>query len=170
MSYMDNTNAERLVNTYADMILRISFMYLKQTSDAEDICQDVFLKLLSGDLSFDSPSHEKAWIIRTTINACKDRLRTGFWKHATCLDDAAEIESPTVPESELLELVMTLPKNYRVSIYLHYYEGYPVNEIAQILGKNAYLSRGRKKLKTMLESEDHQVTDPKGVIRYAERS
>ena len=49
MPYMDNANADRLVNTYADMILRISYMYLKQTSDAEDICQEVFLKLLSGD-------------------------------------------------------------------------------------------------------------------------
>ena len=69
MSYMDNQNTDRLVNTYADMILRISYMYLKQTCDAEDICQNVFLKLLSEDYSFVDVSHEKAWIIRTTINA-----------------------------------------------------------------------------------------------------
>ena len=73
---MDSKNADRLINTYADMILRISFMYLKQTCDAEDICQDIFLKLLSGEYTFDSPAHEKSWIIRTTINACKDHLRT----------------------------------------------------------------------------------------------
>ncbi len=111
MSYMDNTNADRLVRTYADTILRISYMYLKQTSDAEDICQDVFLKLLSGDHVFDDENHEKAWIIRATINAYKDHLRTGFWKHSIDLDNANEIESPEEPESEILEYVMMLPKN-----------------------------------------------------------
>ena len=78
------------------------------------------------------------------------------------MDDAYEIPSPKEPESELLDLVMELPKNYRVSIYLHYYEGYPVGEIAAIMGKSentisAYLARGRKKLKTVLESRsEHQ--------------
>ena len=113
-------------------------------------------------MTFRDPAHEKAWIIRATINACKDYLRTNFWKRATVLDDAYEIPSPKEPESELLDLVMELPKNYRVSIYLHYYEGYPVGEIAAIMGKSentisAYLARGRKKLKTVLESRsEHQ--------------
>lgn len=161
MPYMDNANADRLVNTYADMILRISYMYLKQTSDAEDICQEVFLKLLSGDHIFDNETHEKAWIIRTTINACKDYLRTCFWKRSTDLDNAYEIESPQEPESKILEYVMMLPRNYRISIYLHYYEGYPVYEIASILSKSentvsAYLSRGRKRLKAMLEEERNE--------------
>jgi len=156
MPYMNSLNAERLVKTYADTILRISYMYLKQTCDAEDICQNVFMKLLSGDYTFDNPSHEKAWIIRTTINACKDHLRQNFWKRATVLDDAYDVPSPKEPESELLDLVMELPDNYRISIYLHYYEGYPVYEIAAIMGKSAntisaYLARGRKKLKTVLE-------------------
>ena len=65
MPYMDNKNADRLINTYADMILRISYMYLKHTYDAEDICQEIFLKLLSGEYIFNSPAHEKSWIIRT---------------------------------------------------------------------------------------------------------
>ena len=78
MPYMDNENAERLVNTYADTILRISYMYLKETHDAEDICQNVFLKLLSKDIHFDNSSHEKAWIIRATINACKDNVNHNF--------------------------------------------------------------------------------------------
>jgi len=129
MPYMNSLNAERLVKTYADTILQYTF---------------------------DNPSHEKAWIIRTTINACKDYLRTYFWKRATVLDDAYDVPSPKEPESELLDLVMELPDNYRISIYLHYYEGYPVYEIAAIMGKSAntisaYLARGRKKLKTVLE-------------------
>ena len=117
MPYMDNANADRLVNTYADMILRISYMYLKQTSDAEDICQEVFLKLLSGDHIFEDKTHEKAWIIRATINACKDCLRTCFRKRSTDLDNAYEIESPEEPESEILEYVMMLPRNYRSTLY-----------------------------------------------------
>ena len=72
MKPIDKTEAERLVQTYSDMILRLSYTYLKSTQDAEDICQTVFLKLLTGGMVFDSPEHEKAWIIRATANACKD--------------------------------------------------------------------------------------------------
>ena len=75
MKPIDRTEAERLVQTYSDMILRLSWTYLKSTQDAEDICQTVFLKLLTGGMVFDSPEHEKAWIIRATANACKDALR-----------------------------------------------------------------------------------------------
>ena len=91
---MNNDNADRLVNKYADMILRISYMYLKHTQDAEDICQEVFIKLAARDYYFDDPSHEKAWMIRTTINACKDHLRTSFWKRVTYLDDNYDIPAP----------------------------------------------------------------------------
>ena len=65
MKPIDRTEAERLVQTYSDMILRLSYTYLKSTQDAEDICQTVFLKLLTGGMVFDSPEHEKAWILRT---------------------------------------------------------------------------------------------------------
>ena len=76
MKPIDRTEAERLVQTYSDMILRLSYTYLKSTQDAEDICQTVFLKLLTGGMVFDSPEHEKAWILRTAANACKDVLRS----------------------------------------------------------------------------------------------
>lgn len=175
MPYMDSQNADRLINTYADTILRISYMYLKQTCDAEDICQDVFMKLLTGDFQFHNPSHEKAWIVRATINACKDHLRVAFWKHAVNLDKAVEIAAPEIPESELLDLVMGLPKNYRTSIYLHYYEGYPVYEIAALLGKSentvsAYLCRGRKRLKSLMaETKGQLETNTKGAMHYVQK-
>lgn len=82
MKPIDRTEAERLVQTYSDMILRLSYTYLKSTQDAEDICQTVFLKLLTGGMVFDSPEHEKAWIIRATANACKDALRAS---HRRCV-------------------------------------------------------------------------------------
>ena len=174
MSIMDSRNAERLVNTYADMILRISYMYLRHTHDAEDICQTVFLKLLTRNVRFDDLTHEKAWIIRTTINACKDHLRTAFWNRNTALDTLNEQSAPEVPQSELLDLVMTLPKNYRISIYLHYYEGYPVRDIASVLGKSentvsAYLSRGRKKLKAVLERSDNDEDEQEGAMCYVRK-
>ena len=174
MSYLNRDNADCLVNKYADMILRISYMYLKHTQNAEDICQEVFMKLATRDFHFDDPAHEKAWIVRTTINACKDHLRTDFWKRVTVLDEACDIPTPAEPESELLPYIMELPKNYRISIYLYYYEDYRVKEIASILGKNentvsAYLTRGRKKLKAVLESRSDQQTlnAETGGIHYA---
>ena len=144
-----------------------------QTQDAEDICQDVFMKLLAKDYQFADPSAEKAWIIRTTINACKDHLRTSFWKRVAVLDEDYDIPAPKEPESDLLPLVMELPKNYRISIYLHYYEGYQVKEIASILRKpentvSAYLARGRKKLKSVLESRsEYPYAATQGGTHYA---
>jgi RNA polymerase sigma factor (sigma-70 family) len=84
---MDEFHARRLVDLYADTILRISYSYLKQTCDAEDICQTVFLKYLTNDCTFDSIDHEKAWIIRTTINACKDYLKSAHFRRTVALDE-----------------------------------------------------------------------------------
>ena len=155
---MDEFQARRLVNTYADTILRISYQYLKQTCDAEDICQTVFLKYLTSNPEFDSIEHEKAWIIRTAINACKDHLKSAFFRRTVSIDEAAEIAAPQEPESEVLEALKTLPENYRVSLYLHYYEQYSAKEIAQVMGKTEatvtqYLSRGRRKLRERLSDE-----------------
>ena len=158
MPYMDNDSAERFVRLYADIILRISFLYLKQKQDAEDICQDVFLKLMLLDKDFESDDHEKAWIIRTTVNTCKDRIRKSSFRKTVPLDEIKESCISEIPESNLLEKCMKLPEKYRISLFLHYYEGFKVNEIASMLGKrpntvSAYLSRGKKKLKSLLDRE-----------------
>lgn len=75
---LDRGEAERLVHAYSDLILRLSYTYLKSTDDAQDICQTVFLKLLQKPQAFSSPEHEKAWIIRTAVNLCKDHLKSGW--------------------------------------------------------------------------------------------
>lgn len=157
---MDQTQASRLVSQYADMILRISYQYLKQTCDAEDICQSVFLKYLTANICFESPEHEKAWMIRTTINACKDHLKSAFFRRTAPLEEAEVAAAPVqVPDTDLLAAMKRLPRNYRISIYLYYYEGYSAREIGTMLGKkeaaiNQYLSRGRRKLRTYLTEED----------------
>lgn len=158
---MDEVQARRLVNLYSDMILRISYQYLKQTCDAEDICQTVFLKYITADLSFDSPEHEKAWIIRTTINACKDHLKSAFFRRTVALEDAAQIPAPAVPDTWLLDAMKHLPETYRASLYLYYYEEYSAREIAQVMGVkesavNQYLTRGRRKLRIYLTEEERR--------------
>ena len=150
--------AVRLVRLYADLILRISFSYLKQTYDAEDICQTVFLKYLMTEPQFETPEHEKAWIIRTTINACKDHLKRAFFHRTAPLEEAAAVAAPQVPDSDILDAMKELPENYRISLYLFYYEDYSAAEIAKILGKSRntveqYLSRGRRKLRAHLTGE-----------------
>ena len=159
---MDDFQAKRLVNLYADMILRISYQYLKQTCDAEDICQTVFLKYLTSNMTFESIEHEKAWIIRTTINACKDHFKSAFFRRTVALDDAAQIAAPAVPDSWLLDAMKGLPEKYRLSLYLYYYEEYSAREIAQVMGVREsavgqYLARGRRKLRTILTEEERRI-------------
>ena len=148
MKQFDRADAERLVQTYSDLILRLAYTYLKSTHDAEDICQNIFLKLQTGGQTFDSPAHEKAWIIRATANACKDSLRAAHRRNVG-------LEAAAAPDSDVLDAVMALPRKYREAVYLHYYEGYSVREIASLLGQSesavsAHLSRGRKSLRTTL--------------------
>lgn len=160
---MDEVTAKRLVDTYADLILRVSYQYLKQTCDAEDICQSVFLKYITHDMRFDSVEHEKAWIIRTTINACKDHVKSSFFRRTVALDDAERIAAPAVPDSWLLDMMKALPGKYRISLYLYYYEEYSAREIGQILDVSEhavtqYLSRGRRKLRNLIIDEERRMS------------
>lgn len=159
-SPLTRQEAERLVETYADLILRLSYTYLNHTQDAQDLCQTVFLKLLEKAPAFSSPDHEKAWIIRTTVNACKDLLKSHWRKTTVTLEAAARVPAPEPEEGTLLAAVALLPPKYRAVIYLYYYEGYSAKEIARLLGRtpaavNSQLSRGRAQLKTLLESEGY---------------
>ena len=152
--------AERLVNTYSDLILRLSYTYLKETEDAKDVCQTVFLKLLEHPRQFDSPEHEKAWIIRAAVNVCKDLLRSRWRRTSVPMEAAWAVPAPEVPEDSLLAAVALLPPKYRIVIYLYYYEGYAAKEIAEILGRptatvSTQLSRGRARLRTVLEREGY---------------
>lgn len=160
MKEMDRQEAERLVNSYSDLILRLSYTYLKSVQDAEDICQTVFLKLLSVGETFQSREHEKAWVVRTAINACKDEL-SAYRRRMVPLEDVPEAAAPEPPQSDVLEAVMELPGKYREAIYLFYYEGYSVKEIGDLTGRSeaavsAHLSRGRKKLRELLGGREYE--------------
>ena len=154
--------AGRAIEQYADMVRRICMIHLKNYEDAEDIFQTVFLKYVLRSEPFDSPEHEKAWIIRVTVNACRDLIKSFFRSRTVSLDQL--IEKPQdMPEdhSDILEAVLELPARFRDVVYLHYYEGYTAPEIGRILKKNpntvyTLLARARQLLKTRLEgvSED----------------
>ena len=149
--------ANRAVDLYGDTVRRICMIHLKNRADTEDIFQNVFLKYVLRTAPFDSPEHEKAWIIRVTSNACRDLLKSFFRSRTVSLDTL--IKKPQeMPEdhSDILEAFLALPEKYKDPIYLHYYEGYTAEEIGQILGKNTntvytLLTRARKMLKTRLE-------------------
>lgn len=154
--------AERLVQTYADMILRLCYTYLNNTQDAEDICQETFLKLLTAPRTFASREHEKAWVLRTAANACKDLLKSPRRSRTCSLEVCADLPTPAAQHSGVLDAVQSLDTPYRTVLYLHYYEGYSLKEIAQILDIPAAtagtrLRRGREKLKTILEEDSYEI-------------
>ena len=134
---------EGLIEKYGDMVLRISYTYLKNKPDAEDVVQDVFLKVIDKKPNFNDENHEKSWFIRTAINMCKNKLNL-FWNKNKCSIDAAADFS-------------TYDK-YRITVYMHYYEGYSTPEISKLLNKpeatvRSLLSRARTKLKNILKED-----------------
>lgn len=147
------------MEAYADMVRRICFVYLKNRHDTEDIFQDVYMKYLLFDGSFESSAHEKAWFIRVTINACTDYLRYLSRRKQVSLEVIAEEgEGMDTDSMGVLEIVLQLPDKYRNVIYLYYYEGYSAVEIAGILRKKentiyTWLSRARELLKKELGGE-----------------
>lgn len=141
-------NIENLIEMYSDMILRIAFQIVKNQADAEDVCQEVFIKLLKAK-EFESEEHRKAWIIRVTINKSKDLVKSSWFKNRAEFDDNIAVYEDE--HLHIVEEVMNLPVKYRTPIYLYYFEGYSVKEIAAIFNKNentvlSWLNRGRKKL------------------------
>ena len=140
-------------------LYRLAAMYVGSAAEAEDVLQDVFVKLLSQKRTFQDQEHQKRWLIRVTVNLCKDRLRSARRRETVPLEDR---DMPGREEDrELLALVLSLPEAYRAVVHLHYYEGYSVSEIGRILGLGESavkmrLKRGREYLRLEMEDEhDH---------------
>lgn len=154
----------KAIDLYADTVRRICMIYLKSYSDTEDIFQNVFMKYILSSAVFDSGEHEKAWIIRVTINECKDLVKSFFRSRSVPLDEIKELTSELEPQSsEVLENVLALPKKYKDVVYLHYYEGYSAVEIAKMLHKSVntvytHLARARSMLKERLGDDFEQDT------------
>ena len=127
------------VERYGDTIYRVAYSCLKNRADAEDVMQDTLLKLYRERRSFESEEHRRRWLIRVAVNQAKSLLRSSWFRRTIPLDE--QLDQPVFDrpeESELFEQVMALPKNYRLALYLYYYEGYQVREVAELM--RAHLS------------------------------
>ena len=154
---MERTLFLAAADRYKDMVYRIALNYFGNSFDAEDTVQDVLMKLYTGNRRFESEEHLKYWLIRVTINTCKNPLRTPWRRKRADPEELAEtliFERPE--ESDLFLAVMELEKKYRTVLYLFYYEDLPVREIANILevkesAVTTRLSRARERLKIKLK-------------------
>lgn len=154
---MDRLQMEIIYETYKNTVYRTAFAYCRNKSDAEDITQEVFVKRFSNDYTFENPEHEKAWLIRVTINKCKDLFKSFRFRFTVPLEECDAV-CTTPEESEVYSAVMELPKKYRMVIHLYYYEEYSIKQIAGITKKSetavqTQLYRARKMLKDTLGKE-----------------
>ena len=154
---MTDERAEYLVERYADLILRIGKTWLGDMDDAKDICQTVLIKMLENPRAFPEEGQERAWVVRIAVNECKNWRKTAWFRRRVPLDEglALAVENPEPEDGGLLAQVMALPTKYREAIFLRYYEGYEVKEVAALLGRSpalvsTHLKRGKEKLRNML--------------------
>lgn len=142
-----------LFHRYRDDVYRLAVNYTRSIQEAEDVCQTVFLKLLQQQENI-TPGKEKAWLMQVTANECRDLLKSSWWKRTVPLE--AAFRMPETETDETVYILRKLQPEYRVVLYLHYYEQYTSTEIAQLLKiptgtVSTRLKRGREQLKSMLK-------------------
>jgi RNA polymerase sigma factor (sigma-70 family) len=146
---------EGLARSYernVDTVWNVCITFLKNPADAEDAVQETFLRLMRSAPELGSETHEKAWLIVTARNVCKNELARARRREVPL----EEAEAHYVPElSDTLLALRSLPEKYRLPLYLYYYEGYSTAETAELLGKPAAtvrsdLRRGRERMKALL--------------------
>lgn len=146
---------------YYSVCYRVAFTMVKNHADAEDIVQEVLMRLLLYCPEFENEEHEKAWMIRTAINLCKDLLKSKWHKATVGMESVSKTERahfhiPDLKQDDTLWCVLELPERYRNCLYLFYYEDYSIREIAEILEEpentvKTNLRRGREALKQKLQ-------------------
>jgi RNA polymerase sigma factor (sigma-70 family) len=143
---------------HSKAVFKICMVMLKNKQDAEDVFQEVFVKLMQNTKPFETNAHCRAWLYTVAVNCCKNQLKC-FWKKRVI--PAEYIQNTELPpqQYELLQNILKLPPNYRTVIHLRYYEGYKPGEIAKIMNKSEqviynYLHRAKQQLKIELEGGD----------------
>ena len=141
---------------HIDTVYRVCFAYLKNPADTEDMVQNTFLKLIQYKGKFNDEEHEKAWLIVTSTNMCKNLLKH-WWRKRADIDEYRKLCSGNQYQAidETLEAVLALPEKYKTAVYLYYYEGYTSKEIAGMLHRPAstirnHLSEARSILRNKL--------------------
>jgi len=152
-----NEEITLIYNRNVDSVYRVCFVHMRNHADAEDMTADAFLKMIKRGVIFESPEHERAWLIRVAVNLCRNSFKS-LWSKTLPLEEGDR--TTFIPEpDEVLERVMKLPRDIKTALYLYYYEGYATADIARITGKpestvRGYLHRGRGMLKKEIEKEE----------------
>lgn len=151
---MDGKEAGRLAEQFAPAVYRLAYARAGNAADAEDVMQDVFLRLLTKAPTFRDDDHARAWLLRVTVNRAKDLLRAAGRRNVP-LEEAEECSAPEPPEGEALGAVLALPPKLRLVVHLFYYEELSVKEIGSVLGISqsavkTRLSRAREQLRASL--------------------
>ena len=147
---------DEVLKKHSNMVFRIAYSQTKNKADAEDVFQNVFVRLMCCGTEFENEKHLEAWLIRVTVNCSKNVLTSAWFRKTTKLEDTIAVDAPQT--SDIYNTVMQLPSKYRIVIHLHYYEDKPIAEIASVLGKNentvkSQLHRAREILKQKLKGE-----------------
>ena len=161
---MDRERIAELFRDYGDDVFRLALSYLGSRPDAEDVCQTVFLRLAAGKVTL-LPGKEKAWLLTCTANACKNHLKSFWWRNVGELEESIPFRSEE--DRGLYEAVMALPAKYRAVIHLYYFEGYDQGEIGEILhisrtAVQTRMSRARAMLKKELSDDERTLPEHDG--------
>lgn len=163
---MNKTELARIYNLYFDTVYKICFLYMKNPSDAQDMTQETFCKMLHKPFLYESDEKTKAWLIICASNLCKNHLKKWWVKNKLSYDDSisqieAPSDNPTIFETkyEFYCLIMSLEQKYLIPTYLYYYEGYKTTEIADMLHEKSStiqtrLAKARELLRMELEQGD----------------
>lgn len=165
---MEESNYSQMVEKYSNMIYRIAFSYMKNREDAEDVYQNVFLKLLTKKHFIDA-EHEKRWLIRVTINECHSIYRSPWKRRRQECDNLNVLLENQQTEAysgndqalsnaivDVTDMLKSIPEKYSIVLYLYYYEEYSTKEIGEILHRNestvrTHLMRGKEILRKKME-------------------
>ncbi len=159
LSQDNRTRLAAAYDRYADMLFRLALSHTVSREDAEDAVQDVFTKYISASPRFQDDEHERAWLVRVTVNRCHDLVKHGKIRTHESLEDITDLPSEEDTASGVLKAVAELPEKYRTAIVLHYLEGFSVEEVSRMLGASLSavkmrLSRGRELLKNSMTDEE----------------
>jgi len=144
-----------IYNRHVDTVYRICFSFMKNVPETEDMVQETFLRLISSPVVFQSKAHEKAWLIVTASNLCRDTLKKWWRKTEDINDPTLGLKQPPFEINEVLAAILELPHDQKTVVYMYYYEGYSTADIASYLRcphatVRSRLSRARKNLKMKL--------------------
>ena len=163
----DHDDISEAVNSYADAVMRMCALYLRERADREDVMQETFLRYAKHTQSFNDEEHKRAWLLRVAANLCKDVLKSAASKNESLesmqeeqlfqvVDETADDGTAALERSDLMKALRSLDEKYRSVLYLTYFEGYTGAQVAKVLGikeNTVYsnLTRGKKILKGVLE-------------------